>query len=183
MVHHMMRVFVLGLVAAVIFCFGKAVIDVRAQTYPGTWLAQTAETSTPNNTNETDLTVTQVPPNTLGVNGQSLRYTCYGVVAANGNTKQMRLYFGATVMADTSAIALNNGTWRLDATVTRTSPTAQKFVSNVSSNNNGVLPFLLSSGAASETLTGSVTMKVTGQNGAASAGDITVKGCLTELLL
>ena len=86
-------------------------------------------------------------------------------VAPTGNS-HVRVYFGGTVIFDTTALAFTAGTWRFQAKVTRTSATDQVAVTTFSGDTT-LVPVTGRTAAPAETMSGAIVIKVTGQ-GAAS---------------
>ena len=128
---------------------------------------------------ETDLMTYSMPANTMGANNDSVRITAWGKTAANGNTKTIKVYFGATVILDTSktTTAPNNNDWFLQCVVIRKT--------NASQDSGGFYSFDQNENAAksvgmTETLSGAVTIKLTGQGGL--SGDITQEAMIIEKL-
>lgn len=122
-------------------------------------------TDAPNSgTGETNLHSYSVPANTLSADGQCLRWHAHVSLAANGNTKTIKCYFGST------SVTIYTGTgsglqfliefyvWRLGATSQRITATRV---------GSGATTFAATA-TSSETLSGAVTMKFTGQGGASS---------------
>lgn len=157
------------------FLFGAATASVG-----GTLTTSTAANCTIADTNETNLWTYSLPASTLNANGRGLRVTAFGNTAANANTKRVRLYFGATAISDTAAIAANSAGWKVRFDLLRTSATAQVavgewFVTGTSATvNTFVTP--------AETLSGAVTIKATGLNGTANANDICIRGAFVETI-
>ncbi|TGS86731.1 hypothetical protein EN817_17670 [Mesorhizobium sp. M3A.F.Ca.ET.174.01.1.1] len=124
-----------------------------------------------------DLMTYSIPANVLKV-GQKVRLTAWGVTAANANTKTIRLWFGANSIVDHNG-AWNNVPWRLQADIYITGVDAQEYsgVAFASANTPSVRQGTMANddGVA-------ITVKCTGQNGTASAGDITCQGFTVELL-
>jgi hypothetical protein len=59
----------------------------------------------------------------------------FGSFATNANSKRLRLFFGSSVLLDTSYLPLNSGTWDIQAQVIRVDSGSQKaIVTAVSSN-------------------------------------------------
>lgn len=145
----------------------------------GVLYIEEASAQTGANTTETDLWSYVLPANTLSVDGYGVRITTSGTLGATANNKTVRLYFGATVIASVPTNNFNGETWRFVAEVFRTSAGAQVTSS---------FRILSASGSTStittpaETLTGAVTIKLTGQNGAAVAGDVVSRTALIEFL-
>lgn len=141
--------------------------------YPmGAKVSTTAGSTTAVNTEETLITYT-LPASSLSTTNRGLRVKVAGTTAANANTKTIRLYFGATVlMTNDITAAPNNTSWEMEYEIYRTSATTEKAVARGSVGSVAQTTAYLGVG---ETLTSSKTIKVTGQNGVASAGDITAQ--------
>lgn len=121
-----------------------------------------------------------LPANTLDANGKGVRVKVAGQTAANTNGKTIRLYFGSTVvMSNDITTAPNNQSWSFEADIFRTAATTQKSIANgrVASAQQTTTYT-----GAGETLTGAVVIKVTGQNGVATASDITAQIMSIEFL-
>lgn len=89
---------------------------------------------------ETDLMEYELFANALGVNGDYLDVEIWGIFAANANNKRIRLYFGSTVIFDTMAIALNDGSWYIKAKVIREELADQNAIASVISSNALLTP-------------------------------------------
>lgn len=128
-------------------------------------------------TTQEDLMTYTIPANVLK-SGQTVRLTAWGTTAANGNTKTVRLWFGGNSVIDHSG-AWNTIPWRLQADIYITGTDTQEYSSvgwptaNVQSVRQGTLT--VDDGAT-------IIVKATGQNGTASAGDITCQGFRVEIL-
>jgi hypothetical protein len=132
-------------------------------------------------TTEEDLWTYSLPANTLSTNGYTVRVTAVGTTAANATTKRIRLYFGGTLIADTSARASNNGAWKVRGEIFRISASAQGAVGeNFITGGFGADVNAYAAPAADTT--SAITIKVTGTNGTANAGDIVFRGAIVEFL-
>ncbi len=140
--------------------------------------AQTGSVGTAANTAETTLQQYTMPANTLSAAGQSLRITCWGTTGANGNTKTIKLYFGASVISS-GAITTTSKSWRYELIVMRTAAATQA-VSG--SGQSDATPVALYANAGTDALTSGVLIKCTGTNGTASANDIVATGMITEVI-
>jgi len=144
----------------------------------------TTQGATIANTSETDLITIALPANLLDVNGNGIRLTAFGTCPATATTKRMRLYFGATVVSDTTAVTINNGAWKLDAIIIRTGATAQiaqgTEFSTQAAGPSTVVSSSTQFGTPAETLANAITVKITGQNGTANANDIVARGLMYE---
>lgn len=136
-------------------------------------------------TGETDLSSYSFPANGLNLDGKVVRVTAFGTFAANANNKRVRLYFGATVLIDTGAVAFNALVWTVTAEIMRKSATTQRSTARlftIQNNTYGTSPGnVISNQSPGETLTGAVTIKSTGQSGTASS-DILQEGFMIEII-
>lgn len=137
----------------------------------------TGSASTTAVTTQEDLMTYAIPANTLKP-GQKVRLRAWGVTAANGNTKTVRLWFGANSICDHNG-AWNNLPWVLTADIEITGASTQEYSSNAFVTANALT---VRQGTATNTDTSSITVKCTGQNGTANAGDITCQGFTVEIL-
>ena len=129
-------------------------------------------------TGETTMMTYTMQPNVLGKVGYNVNIDAYGTFAANGNNKDIKLYFGTTVIFDSTALALNTGTWFLQATVTRTAPTTQQAIVTVTSSNTTLVNSVAYT-TPSQDLTAAVVIKCTGTGGATN--DIIEKALLIRV--
>jgi len=129
-------------------------------------------------TAEMDLYTYVLPsPGGLVLDNCALKITAWGQFAANGNTKTVRLRFGSANFAGPTG-TFNGVDWRGEWVIHRVSATLQKAyrTSWVSGNS----PEVASNLGAGENLDAAVTIRLTGQNGTASANDIIVDGWTIE---
>jgi hypothetical protein len=138
-------------------------------------------------TSETDMVVYTMPGGTLS-SGKVLRLTAFGTTAANANTKTVRLRFGGTEIGrPVNASALNNGSWSVtNSYVIATGAATQNAWVRTSQNTTNVLGTNenannLFNSSPTETLSGSIVIKVTGQSNTAS-NDVLLKGFIVEIL-
>lgn len=131
----------------------------------------TTDTGTSANTTETDLdsyTNTPSTTNALTSDGDEVVATAIVTTGANANTKNIRLYFGGTlgVLFTTTA---NAKVMEIYMRVVRVSATSQTiyYTVNLDGSSSSV-----GKTTASVVLTNNQIIKVTGQNGSASANDI-----------
>lgn len=130
-------------------------------------------------TTETDLFSYSLPANALSANGKGIRITAWGKFAANANSKQVRLHFGATNTLTDFAATSNNLSWKVEVLVLRTGAATQTSIGSFFEQNvtNARHAFVASPG---ETLSGAVTIRLTGQGGAST--DLTAHGWIIEAL-
>lgn len=143
--------------------------------------AQTGSVGTGADTTEDVLQTYTLPANTLAVAGQSLRVTCFWTTGATANTKLVKLYFGASVIA-TPAQAANAQVGRLSFIVTRTAAATQKFNGSGMAGTGSLTPVAEVYTAGTDALTAGVVIKCTGTNGTAAANDIVATSMITELI-
>lgn len=134
------------------------------------------------NTNEKDLGTYALPANTLASDGQSIRMKAWGTLAANSNSKTVRLYFGGHTTSFTTSSA-TDVKWLIESTLMRYQVGGQRRLNLFSigaSSATGGAGSTVSTAAQDETT--SLTLKVTGQSGTAAANNIVMDGLLIEFL-
>ena len=130
-------------------------------------------------TEETLITYS-LPLNTLSANGGGVRVKVWGTTAANTNTKTVRLYFGTLVAASNDVTTAPNAlSWVLEYTAIRIGATSEDV------EGRGTIGANLQTTSFNNTAqdTGAaITIRVSGQNGTATANDIVAEGLLVEYL-
>lgn len=140
----------------------------------------TTSLGTGSNTTETDLQTYTLPANALAIDNRGVRIRAWGDTGGNGNTKTIRLYFGASVVqSNTTTTAPNNVDWVIDASIFRYADNSQTFhsVMHVGTALQAVVSSILTTADNA-----TITIKVTGQNGTASSSDIICRGMTVEAL-
>lgn len=136
----------------------------------GTLGTLNTETSTVGNvgTGEDQLFSYTIPAGKLATNGNTISGTMTGTVAANGNTKTLKLKFGSTTILTTLVTSSTiTSSWSFDYEITRTSATTQKCAIRLHNPDGlGVSVYA----TAGETLSGTVALVLTGE--ATSDNDI-----------
>ena len=127
---------------------------------------------------ENDLISYSMGANVLDTNGYFLEVTVSGTVASNANNKRIKMYFGSTVVLDTTAVAANSGSWDIKTTVLRTSGSAEKVSCSIISD-NGLIVDSSTYTSVSEDTTSPIIIKCTGQG--VAAGDITQEFLIIKL--
>lgn len=145
---------------------------------------QTTGVGTDAGTAEKTLLSDTIPAGQLDYTGKSVKIRAWGTTSANGQTKQMKLKFGATTLYDTTALAANNDDWYIEAIITRTGAATQDWIVTGGHYNDVQLPAatIASFGTAAETLSTDTTVEVTGQNGTATANDLVAEGFSVDYL-
>lgn len=126
-------------------------------------------------TGEDDLMSFSLPANSLLLNQQAIEIIAWGNTGNNANNKQVKLYFGATQLIATGVAAAQARDWELRAVVTRLSATSQQGIAR-GNFNQATIPSDFT--APAETLTGAVTIKVTGEG--TDDGDVTQRGLIVR---
>lgn len=147
------------------------VVSLRQDAYKNLGSAATTAVTTIE-----DLMTYTIPANTLRTN-QRVRIIAWGTTAANANAKTVRLHFGGTSIGGT--LPTNATPWRLEGNVYITGSNTQKYERTGSAQG---IAMSVGSGSLTETDTSNIIVKVSGQNGTASAGDITCLGFTVEIL-
>lgn len=74
---------------------------------------------------ETVLFSTVFDTTTLPVNVDSVGFIISGITQANANAKQIRMYYGGTLIFDTGSTTFNGISWRMDGEIVRTGAASQ----------------------------------------------------------
>lgn len=82
----------------------------------------------------------------------------FGTFAANTNIKRLQLYFGSTLILDTSSLSLNGGTWDVKVTIVKVNDNSQKIIVVATSSNPSLMAKSFYT-AASENLSTNVLVK------------------------
>lgn len=170
---NLLRIFRDSLTPDLLTVAASGVLSLRAGLNTGTTVARVGGTiqqdTTPvsnSGTGETNLMTYSLPANTMGTDEDYLLLDFSGEFVSPTGNSRVRVYFGGTVIFDTTALAFTAGTWRFQAKVTRTSATDQVAVTTFSGDTT-LVPVTGRTAAPAETMSGAITIKVTGQ-GAAS---------------
>jgi predicted RecA/RadA family phage recombinase len=127
---------------------------------------------------ETDLISYVLPANTMINAGDYLEIEAWGVFAANGNNKTVKLKFGSQTILTTGAVAANDGSWSIKAKILRLSASSQEIISEVISSNSSVADSATRT-AGTQTLSNSNTITCTGT--ATTSADITQYALVVKL--
>lgn len=106
---------------------------------------------------EADLITKTTQANLLANNDERMTVYAWGTTGANGNAKNIKLYFGGTAIG-TIATSANAKVWSIRSEVIRTGASAQKYV--VEMNIDGTLTIV--SGTLAISTTATIIVKVTG---------------------
>jgi hypothetical protein len=141
----------------------------------GTYFTDVAVRQTGADTTETDFSVKAMAANTLGADGDFILFFSRLVYAANANTKRYRVYYESSAIFDTGAVAFNGVNQFLIGLIYREGSTV---LSTIFANIVGtaINPAVSVVAISPTSFSVSRTLKTTGQNGTASAGDIIQAG-------
>lgn len=125
---------------------------------------QTDTTTTGNvGAGEDTLQTYSVPASTLATDKDTIFGTYSGTFGASLNNKRLRLKFGATTIFDSGALAITAATdWVLEFEIIRTGATTQKCNTRLNTS-SGTLSAYADYSTAAETLSGAVTLLLTGE--------------------
>lgn len=141
----------------------------------------TTSAQTGADTNPTDLWTYSLPANTLGADGRGLRVTAWGATGATANAKTISLLIGGNTVATLSGTTANDQTWMLELRAIRTAASTV-IVANAVERAGATFSSGNRSLSLSLDTTTAITIKVTGTNGVAAAGDVVFKAATVELL-
>jgi len=130
----------------------------------GTLKVDTTTTGNVGGGEDTLITYT-IPAGQLAVNGDRIKFDVWGSTAANANTKDIKVYYGSTVIYDSTAIVLNGISWRCHGTIVRTGAATQTATAEFTISGTllgAVTTTTATTSAPAETLSGTVVFKVTG---------------------
>lgn len=129
-------------------------------------------------TGEDDLMTFSVIANVLSTNGMYIKFRAAGTVANTANAKRLRVKFGATTMFDTGAGGIPTSAaadWFVEGLIIRTGSATQKAIVW---GRLGTTVFAPDYTTPAETLTGAVTLKLTGE--ATSNNDVVQEIMIVE---
>lgn len=115
---------------------------------------------------ETTLATYSLPGGTLCSDNDSLELDYTTSFQANANNKQVRIYFGATLVMDTGAVPQNGGVAVFHVKAYRISTTALSVWSTYISSGGALAAATVQRTAPVESLTAALVVKITGQGGA-----------------
>lgn len=171
---NLLRIFRDSLTPDLLTLAASGVLSLRAGLNTGTTVAKVGgtihEDVTPvsnSGTGETNLMTYSLPANTLGTDNDYLELEAWGEFTAAVSNKTVKMYFGGTVIFNTTALAFGAGAWRIKATVVRGSSTTQVTIAAFSGNTT-LVTTTAQVASPGETLSSAVTIKCTGQSSAAS---------------
>ena len=148
-------------------------------TLVGVLSSQTGSVGCTNGGTDDTLYTFSLPANSMSANGKGVRVTTWGTAVNNANAKRVKTFFGATAVQSTALTAAQANAWKTVIEVIRTGAATQEAFGIFLEGGVVTLLDAAQSGPA-ETLSGAVTIKVTGNCTAAS--DILGKAMIVEFL-
>ena len=147
----------------------------------GISIGGTLSTNTTSSSNsgsvETTMMSYTVGRNTLKNDGDEIYIKAWGVFAANANNKTIKLQFGGQTILNTGAVAANNGSWQIEASVIKKTAT-QEVIATIISDNTSVANSSTRT-IGTQDLTISNNLSLTGQG--ISSNDIVQHAMLIKL--
>lgn len=141
----------------------------------GTYFVDQALRQTPANTNETDFSSKTMSINVLGNDGDFLLGITTFFTAGNANTKRYRVYFNGTAFLDTTALALNGARAFVIYFIQRlTGGAAANCIGMIISATSSTI--ITQGQSVGATFSNTIIVKSTGQNGTATANDLSQDG-------
>lgn len=129
---------------------------------------------------ETDLISHTIAAGSLATNGDHVILKAAGSFAATVNTKRLRVKWGAATIYDSGALPISSATsWEIEVTIVRTGATSQRCSARLITS-DAALVAVSNYATASETLSGAIALKVTGE--AVGAADITESFSLATVI-
>lgn len=119
-----------------------------------------------------------LPANSLESVGRCVRVTSWGTTANNTDLKTIKVYFGASQISS-GASGFQNMTWIVHLTVCKTGSNTQSVIGDMMVGTTAIAPSYTTGADADSS---AITIKTTGQAGAANANDILSQGQIVEYL-
>lgn len=165
-----------------------AYVGVRTPTadaeLAGVFYRSNTTTNSTATTSEEVLKTTSLSGGHLDRDGKHVHVIAWGTFANNSRAKQVRLYFGTTVIADSTSLAYQNNRWVLEGWIYRTGAATQDAIGRFNCGISGTGPSGTSNVTVSTpgaTLSGAVVVEVKSQVASgASASDVVQEGMMIE---
>lgn len=129
-------------------------------------------------TTEDNLMTYPLPAGTLSANGQCIRVTAMGIGVSTADATTLRCYFGSTAIVTKVLEASQINSWRAVFEVTRTGAATQVAGGTIE-NGATICSIANRITAVSETLSGAVTIKLTGQRASTSVANSIIQYLMT----
>lgn len=115
--------------------------------------------------------------NSLDSVGRGIAFLAFGTIVNNADAKTIRARFGSSVTFTVTAPINTAVSWFIKGKIYKTGASTQVGIFHGQAGASVINPLVVT---GSETDTGAITIKVTGQAGAANAGDILANGMILE---
>lgn len=127
---------------------------------------------------EDNLITYNLPAKSLTQSINNIEIIAFGTFAANANLKRLKLYFGSTVVFDTTALAFNNRSWSLKSNIIRLNDLSESVITDFSCDTT-LLPRNSNSLLTTEDLSSNIIIKCTGE--AIANNDIVQNGLIIRM--
>jgi hypothetical protein len=132
-------------------------------------------------TTEDTLQTYTLPAAAMSTNGQGVRITAWGTGVNTAEATTVKLYFGSTAVVSQVLTVGQANTWRITAEVLRSGAATQVASGQVLVGGT-VSSAICQAAAPTETLSGAVVIKCTGQRGTSSTANSVVQtGMIVEM--
>jgi hypothetical protein len=118
-----------------------------------------------------------LPAGALATVGQKIKIKACGTYGANADNKTIKVCFGAQIY-NTGIIAQSGTAWGIELEVWKTGPSTQAYYTSGLYCGSSLVG--TGGGTLTQTDTGAITIKITGQAGTANANDIVCSGMFVE---
>lgn len=122
-------------------------------------------------TGEDTLHTYTLPASTLSADGQSVEFEYLMTFATGMASKRVRVYFGSTTIYDSTAMTQSGGAMRIQGRITRTGAATQVCTVTLSNVTASTFASVMTYTAATETLSGALTLKATGESAGMGTAD------------
>ena len=143
--------------------------------FAGGFTDSTSTTSGTTQNTEYVLNSITLPANAFNANTRSITVHAWGTTAANGNAKNLTIYFGSTAVATVTGSTASGKDYLITAVVNRTGSGTQSGVATIQID-TGVAPALTVITTLGQTDSSSIVISVKSANTAAAAASATGKG-------
>ncbi len=120
-----------------------------------------------------------LPASSFDIAGRGLAFLAFGKLAANSDTKTTRARFGSSIAYTSGGLTLSGVSWFLRGSIWKTGASTQQ---SLFEGQFGTTILAPQTEAGSETDTGAITVKVTGQSGSSQANDVVANGLILTFM-
>lgn len=128
-----------------------------------------------------DILITEnIPKNTIHNDGDIIEIVAFGITAANGTNKTIKLILGSTTLFSTGAVAFNNKSWCIRANIIRNGDALQ-FINATFNGDVALLTNTATFTSGTENFATTLAVKCTGTSGSSTTNDIIQKGLIINI--